>query len=633
MSMPSSKASRALGARVALVTMSLAVSAAVLAAQARPRAQAPAPASAEPASAAITSIRYTVTFNGQTARDRVIDVAMTFDVAGSAPVLLSLPAWTPGAYEISNFARNIIAFAPRPTVAGSAAAVLEWDKLDHDTWRIYPGSARSVTVATSYLADSLDVAASWTAPNLAMFNGTNLFLYPEGRSSDFAASVNVITEAGWKVATGMKPAVAAAAAHSYTAASYHDLVDMPFMVGQFDLDSVQIADRWTRLATYPARSLAGAQRADVWRALERMIPQQVAVFGDVPWDTYTIMQVADAGFPSASGLEHQNSHLDVVSPLAIGHPVLLGLYAHEIFHAWNVKRLRPAELSPYRYDRAQPTTLLWVSEGITDYYADLSLVRGGVSGPPDFYAATTTKIQSVDALAPVALEDASLATWIHPVDGSADSYYNKGSLAGLMLDVMIRDASDNRRSLDDVMRELYSTTAKRGTGFTVAQWWSAVSRAAGGRSFDDFNRRYVDGREAFPWVTVLPLAGMRLAADSILTPRLGVTTSPDSQGVIVTEILPGSSAAVAGVRVGDHLLAVGEVQVTNPNFGEQFRARYADQNGAPITIRVRRDQQTLSLPGRVEIAAQVQRRVEEDARAAPRAARIRDGILRGTVDR
>jgi predicted metalloprotease with PDZ domain len=632
--MKASPAPLARAARLVLFSLALASSAADLPAQARGGRTAPAPAvAADPVSAAITNVRYTVTFNSQTARDRTIDVAMSFDVTGTAPVLLSLPAWTPGAYEISNFARNIYVFAARPTAAGRSGDELAWDKLDFDTWRVHPAGARSITISTSYIADSLDVAAAWTAADLAVFNGTNLFFYPEGRPLDYAASVSVVTEAEWKVATGMKPSTAASTPHTYTAASYHDLVDMPFMVGHFDVDSMRIADRWTRLATYPSRSLEGAQRAEVWRAIEKMIPPQVAVFGDVPWDSYTVLQVADPSFPSASGLEHQNSHLDIISPLAIGHPLMLGLYAHEIFHAWNVKRLRPAELSPYRYDRAQPTTLLWVSEGITDYYADLSLVRGGVSSPAAFYEAVTAKIQSVDALPPIALEDASLSTWIHPVGGSADIYYNKGSLAGLMLDIMVRDASDNRRSLDDVMRDLYTTTARKGTGFTAAQWWAAVSRAAGGKSFDDFNRRYIDGREPYPWATMLPIAGMRLAADSILTPQLGVTTTADSQGVVVAEILPGSSAAAAGVKVGDYILAVGDVLVTNQNFGEQFRARYASQDGAPITIRVRRDQQTLSLAARIEIAAQVQRRVEEDTRASAKAARIREGILRGIVER
>ncbi len=593
----------------------------------------PAGAPADPVSGLITNVRYLVTYNSVTARDRTIQVAMTFDVAGPAPVMLSLPAWTPGAYEISNFAKNVMAFAVRTTRAGSAGDSLRWDKVDHDTWRIQPGTARSVTVSFSYLADSLDTAASWAAPDFAVFNGTNLFLYPEGRPAEFAATVSIATEADWKVVTGMKSATAASTPRTYAASNYHDLVDMPFMVGAFDVDSARIADRWTRFATYPARSVSPVQRAEVWRVLEKIIPPQVAVFGEVPWDTYTVMQVADSSFPSASGLEHQNSHLDVITPLAIGHPFMPSLYAHEVFHAWNVKRLRPAELSPYRYDRPQPTTLLWVSEGITDYYADLSLMRGGVSTAAGFYETTTGKIQKVDNLPPVALEDASLSTWVQPVEGTGDIYYDKGSLAGLMLDIMIRDATDNRRSLDDVMRDLYATTYKRGVGFTVAQWWAAVSRAAGGKSFDDFNRRYVDGRERYPWETLLPVAGMRVAADSIRVPVIGVTTQPDSTGIRVVEVLAGSSAATAGVRIGDYILAVGDIIVDDPNFGEQFRARYSAQQGAMIPIRVRRGAETVALQARVEISIQVQRRAEEDPAASAKAVRIRNGILRGVVDR
>jgi predicted metalloprotease with PDZ domain len=584
-------------------------------------------------SAPIANVRYLTTFNRVTARARTIEVAMTFDVTSAAPVLLSLPAWTPGAYEISNFARNVTAFAARATRTGTAGDSLDWDKIDHDTWRIQPGTARSVMVSFSYVADSLDTAASWATRDFVMFNGTNIFLYPEGRPAEFAAAVSVVTEPDWKVVTGMKPAAAASTPLSYSATNYHDLVDMPFMVGAFDVDSARIADRWTRFATYPARIVSPAQRAEVWRVLEKVIPPQVAVFGEVPWDTYTVMQVADSSFPSASGLEHQNSHVDIITPLAIGHPFLPSLYAHEVFHAWNVKRLRPVELTPYRYDRPQPTTLLWVSEGVTDYYADLSLVRGGVSTPAGFYETTTGKIQNVDNLPPVALEDASLSAWIQPIGGIASIYYDKGSLAGLMLDIMIRDASDNRRSLDNVLRDLYTTTYKRGMGFTTAQWWAAVSRAAGGRSFDDFNERYVDGRERYPWETLLPLAGMRAAADTIRVPVIGVTTEQDSGGIRVVDILPGSAAATAGVREGDYILAVGDIIVDDPNFGERFRAQYSNRAGAPISLRVRRGAETMTLQARVELSAQVQRRVEEDPNASAKAVRIRNGILRGVVDR
>src|SRR6185437_4325871 len=146
-------------------------------------------------------------------------------------------------------------------------------------------------------------------------------------------------------------------------------------------------------------------------------------------------------------------------------------------------------------------------------------------------------------------EDASLSTWIHPTDGSEYLYYPKGSLAGFALDIMIRDASDNQRSLDTVMRELYRTTYKAGRGFTAADWWGAVSRAAGGKSFAEFNAKYVDGREPYPWAQVLPLAGLRVATDTIREARLGISASQDSTGgVVIRQVMPGGAAEEAGVK-------------------------------------------------------------------------------------
>ncbi len=307
-------------------------------------------------SAPLSDIRYEVTFTRPNAARRVVSSAMTFTVGGDAPVILSLPAWTPGAYEISNFARNISNFS-----AEEAGNSLGWDKLDPDTWRVRPRGAGEVTVRFDYQADSLDNANTWARPDFLLFNGTNLFLYPEGRGFDFPASVTVNTETGWKIATGMT----SAGTRRFAASNYHDLVDMPFFVGQFDLDSAQISGSWVRFATYPAGSVTNGMRIAVWEALKRMIPAEVKVFGEVPWVTYSILQIADASYGGGSGLEHQNSHVDVLGPGMIGSPVMPSLYAHEIFHAWNVKRLRPSDLWPYRYDQEQPTPLLWISEGIT----------------------------------------------------------------------------------------------------------------------------------------------------------------------------------------------------------------------------------------------------------------------------
>jgi predicted metalloprotease with PDZ domain len=575
-------------------------------------------------SAPISNIRYEVSFDRGSAAARRLRVATTFDVDGPGPVLLSLPAWTPGAYEMSYFSRWVTGFAAQ----SAAGAALDWDQTDYDTWRIDPAGARSMTVRFEYIADTLDNAMSWTRPDFALFNGTNVFMYPEGRGLDFGARVTVRTETAWRVATGMPRDPASTAPNTFAASNFHDLVDFPFFVGRFDIDSAQIVGRWTRLATYPVGSVSGAYRRTVWDQIRRMIPPQVAVFaGEVPWDTYTILQAVDSTYRGGSGLEHQNSHVNVLTPLALGSDFLPSLYAHEIFHAWNVKRLRPEDLWPYVYDRPQPTALLWMSEGITDYYADLALVRGGVTDAAAFYNTTAGKINEVNEVPAVALEDASLSTWVHPVNGTGYIYYPKGSLAGFMLDIIIRDASDNRRSLDDVMRELYQSEYKRGSGFTNAEWWAAVTRAAGGRSFDDFYERYIDGREPFPWDSILPVAGLRAVRDP--QPRLGIFTSVDSAGIRITQLEPGGAAAEAGVREGDYLLAVGDIPVTDPEFGARFRDRYARASeGSPIALRVRRVAQTLNLGARLRFSPGAYR-IVPDANALPKARRIRDGILQG----
>ena len=584
-----------------------------------PRASAQGTATSAP----ITDISYEVTFTRANAAQRLVTSAMTFTVGGNAPVILSLPAWTPGAYEIANFARNVSSFA-----AEEAGNSLAWDKLDPDTWRVRPRGAGEVTVRFDYEADSLDNAHAWSRPDFLLFNGTNLFLYPEGRGFDFSATVSVNTETGWKIATGMT----STGPRTFASSNYHDLVDMPFFVGQFDLDSAQISGTWVRFATYPSGSVSGGARVAVWDALKRVIPAEVRVFGEVPWSTYSVLQIADLSYGGGSGLEHQNSHVDVVSPALLVTPILPSLYAHEIFHAWNVKRLRPSDLWPYRYDQEQSTPLLWISEGITDYYADLAEVRSGLISAVGFYSVTSDKISQVASLPPTALEDASLSTWIHPRDGTEYIYYPKGSLAGFLIDIIIRDASDNRRSLDDVMRELYNTDYKNNRGFTSDEWWSAVGRAANGKSFTDFYARYVDGREPYPWDAVLPLAGMRLARDTINSPQVGIESVQDSSGLHVTAVVPGSAAQMAGVLPGDLLLAVGGINVDDPAWSSKFRAKYGrSPEGSPMPIVVRRNGREQSLEARLHWVSRVESRVVEDPRASAKARRVREGILRGTT--
>jgi predicted metalloprotease with PDZ domain len=563
-----------------------------------------------------------VTFNPATAAIRSVMVEMSFDAAGSEPVLLSLPAWTPGSYGISYFARWVQDFE-----ATQDGSVIRWAKADHDTWRVHPRGSGRVRIRFRYLADQLDNSMSWSRSDFLMFNGTNLFFYPEGQPFDWPATVTIHTQPDWLIGTAM-PKAATPDGRTYTETNYHDLVDHPFFIGRLEIDSAMVAGRWMRLVTYPVGSVTGARRRWVWDGLQAMTAPLAGVFGDVPWPAYNLMQIADTSYGGAAGLEHKDSHVDVVAWHALDHPVLLSLYAHEIAHAWIVKRLRPADLVPYVYHTEQPTPLLWIGEGVTDYYADIALVRGGVTDSTEFLATTERKIRDVEGRPVVSMEDGSLSTWIKPVDGSHYSYYDHGSLAGLLLDVLIRDATNNARSLDTVMRALYDSTYRQGRGFTDDEWWRTVERI-GGRSFAEFRARYVNGRERLPYVAVLPLAGIRVQADTMRHMLIGVATGLDTIGFRVLDVLPGSAAADAGVEVGDYMLAVGEVSVTTEDFGAAFRQRYArSAPGTPIVIRVRRAGTELELPGELRTEEEISYRLGFEPRPSEKARRIRADLLR-----
>ncbi len=572
-------------------------------------------------SAAISDVHYTVTFGALQGIERGVNVQMTFNASGRDPVLLSLPVWTPGDYEIANYARNVTKFA-----ATSRGRQLTWDKATPSTWRINTENGGPVSVEFHYKADSLDNAASWAREEFLLFNGTNLFMYPEGRSFDFPATVTIQTEPNWRIITGMNQS----GARAFSAPNYHELVDHPFFVGKFDLDSAQVAGVWMRLSSYPAGVMKPAQRARLLDQMAKAIPSEVKVFAARPWLRYDIMQIADSGFGGMSALEHENSNVGVIGSEYLNEDFVPSVYAHEIFHSWNVKRLRPADMYPYRYESMQPTQWLWVSEGITDYYADLALVRGGVIASAGFLAAVEKKMSHTDAAGPIALTDASLQTWIHMSDGNGDIYYDKGSLAGLALDIMIRDASDNAQSLDDVMRSLYSADYKNGKGFTPGEWWAAVSKAAKGASFKDFNTKFVDGRDEFAWNQWLPKAGWRVRTDTIREPRLGVSTQVDSAGLLVVLTDPTGVAAVAGIKPGDVITSIGGIATTNPAW-ESWRTKYAKQEGASLPLGVMRGGKAMSVNAIVKMSVMTERKVEPDPAATEKAKKIRDGILKGTT--
>ncbi|MFL5481921.1 MAG: hypothetical protein ACJ8AK_06995 [Gemmatimonadaceae bacterium] len=572
-----------------------------------------------PRSIPIANVRYDVTVDSAGATMDKLKVEMSFSVTRPGDVLLALPAWAPGDYSLKWFARRVSEFT-----ANQDGKPLEWNKADPQTWRVAVPAAGRVRVAFRYLGDSIELGAQYThSPEFATLDCVGFCLYPVGQGFRWPATIVLHVDSTARVLTGLSRT---ANHNSWSAATYHELVDAPFFVGKFDIDSVKVSKVWVRLGSSPRGSASPESRARTLDLFSRLLPVEAAVFGETPLDDYVVLQRMDPSGDNRGGLEHANSQLVDLPEGKDWEGWHNFLYAHELFHLWNVKRLRPADMSPYLYDYIQPSMWLWVAEGITSYYANVSLVRARVNEPAAFYGVIASDIQQLRHAPPFAVTDASLSEWIQPTRGASGDYYAKGELLGLLLDILIRDGSNNRHSLDDVMRQLYTSTYKNSSrGFTGTDWWQTVSRYAGSKSFNDFNRRYVSGRDDLPVDSVLSLAGLALTTPK--QPAIEMSGERNGDCLKVTSVPAGSAVEAAGIRAGDCVVQAAGIPVVSEYSLREVRARNADTRLAslPFTIRRGTDVMTVAVPVRLVESDELAIRVVESA--SPKAKSIRDGIL------
>jgi len=551
-----------------------------------------------PAPLAAQVVRYEVSV--APSRSHLFRVKAEFPTGGRDTLYVSLPAWSPGNYEIQNYARYVRHFGATTTTGQP----LFWDRFDKKTWRVTTGSQDRVTVTFDYLADTIDLSLARLTTDFGQFLGTNLFLYEPGKL-DRPAEVRFALPAGWQVTTALK-----GSGGVYSAADYHELADAQTFVGKFSVDSIKVEGKWIRIALWPGEFYTAAVARNMRAALGKIAQTQDRLMGGPPYDTYTVFfNVIREPISFGGGLEHTASQYDIMPMMAFADPAgnlgdfMAPLMAHEYFHLWNVKRVRPAAMWPYDYSTEQYTPLLWWSEGVTDYYADLTNLRSGLWTDEAFLNNTNSDIQQVEqAPEPWSQEDGGVATWIDEVFvNSSQLYYPKGALTGMLLDISIRDATDNARSLDDVMRALYTRHYQKGQGFTTEQLL-ALLREFGMPDVDGFYQRFINGREPLPYETVFPKAGISVAKTVTSVPFLGVVAPPLDDGKVVVQLVePGSAASLAGVTPGDELLKIGEVDAQSAeDWSQVFRRRYQGQAGAPLTITVQRGNQTMALATKVQ---------------------------------
>ena len=451
------------------------------------------------------------------------EVAIDIDGARGDTLPLQLPVWSPGRYAKMDFARNVQEFS----ATGADGRALRWDKTDGSRWVVSTGGARSVRVRYRVFANMLSGTFSVLDTAHANWNGASLFMYVEGHKPN-PVTLEVRPPAGWQVVNGDTRSVNQA---HYRFENYDRLIDTPTEVAPAVLlDSFVVDGRRYRTMVHHNGPVPAAARERFVRDVEKVVRYENSVFGPPPLEQYTFL--FHIGYAGGDGMEHLYSTQIVNSaPWNDSAAVLPGITtaAHEYFHVWNVKRVRPVALGPFDYTREQYQPSLWVAEGWTQYYGLTALGRGGVVGREAFYATMAGLIQS-NLTAPGRKEvSARMASFHAPFwDGTAQpqpnngsqtffSYYTKGAGLALWLDLHLRAKSGNRRSLDDVFELLKRRTwnAKttsyylQGRGYTERDVEQAASEVAG-ENMHHWFERHVGGTHDVDYDALLAQAGLRL---------------------------------------------------------------------------------------------------------------------------
>ena len=585
---------------------------------------------------------------------RLLHVKAEFPSEGRDTLYLSLPAWSPGSYEIQNYARYLRHFTAsagsppartaerRPTGAAAAApgagktAPLFWDRLDKDTWRVVTGRSPSVTIEFDFLADTVDLSLARLADNFGQFLGTNVFLFEENRL-DRPAEVRFTLPRGWRVTTALRGRGGTA---PYTAGDYHELADAMTFIGSYALDSVQVDARWIRLAVWPTAAYTPAVARNLRTSVERMAAVQNRLMGGPPYDSYTVFfMIVDPGIQFGGGLEHSNSHFNILPQPAFADAsgnlgdFVVPLLSHEFFHLWNVKRIRPAEMWPYDYREEQYTPLLWWSEGVTDYYAALTNLRAGLWTDEQFLENVGENASTVNAAPePWSVEDGSVATWIHEIFvNSSQLYYPEGSLIGLLLDISIRDATNGAKSLDLVTRALFDNFYKQGRGITTADLLRLLTET-GMPQMDVFYQRYINGRDDLPYDSVFAKAGLVMRRDTTNEFAFGAELSLNPGGeIVVQRVLPTGSAGGAGVQTGDVIVKLDDLELRpTAQSIEAVRSRFRSRAGSPMTFTIRRGGREMRLTGPVKVEGRTRISVSRVDRPTERQEKVWQGLVTGS---
>jgi predicted metalloprotease with PDZ domain len=535
-------------------------------------------------------------------------------------VTVQMGAWN-ALYQIRDFSnrvRRVEAFA------GSERLLIE--KIDKQTWRAKGTGTIQISYAT-YWDDVGPFASQLNAEHAFINPAMILFYVPDRRAENTTISMNDVP-AEWRIETASALSMFQSGPNRYfliQSPNYDALADGPIEAGKFqEFDLPGISPRITVVVHGE-----NWRKKQVEEDLRRICEYELKLMDGAPFERYVFILHIGKG-AGGGGMEHANS-------TAIGtysDSSLPGVAAHEFFHLWNVKRIRPVSLEPVDYTKEQYTRALWFAEGVTSTYGSYTLVRSGIWSKEQFYADLGEQISELErrpANRWQSAEQSSLDAWLekYPLYNQPEnsvSYYTKGQVLGDLLDILIRDRTGNEKSLDDVLRAMNTDFAKQGKMYRDSLDVRLTAEKVAGGSFEEFFKKYVAGTESLPYQQILGLAGLELRSVEHRRATLGFRVERDSSGALfVRNVETDSSAAQAGLREGD--------VVINWNGGEVPRRleRWVREQkpGDVVKVRVRREEKDVSIEFRLGEAKETLYEVSEDAHASDKARHIREGMLRG----
>jgi len=575
-------------------------------------------------------IRYTLSFPAP--QTHYVEITATVPTGRRPDVELMMPVWTPGSYLVREYARNVEAM----TASGPDGRALDVDKSKKNHWRIATGGAASITVKYRVYCREMSVRTNWVEADFALLNGAPTFI----TLADLTPRPHEIVinpAAGWKRSVTALPAMNGGE-HHYRAPDYDTVVDSPIVIGNPAVYDFEVDGKKHSLVNVGEGGVFDGARAA--RDLEAIVKQDRQLWGFLPYDRYVFFNMITE---SGGGLEHKNSTVLMTNRWSTrtrrAYLGWLELASHEYFHAWNVKRLRPAELGPFDYENENITRSLWIAEGFTDYYADLQVLRAGLQSREEYLedlSSTIELLQTTPGRLVQSAEMASFDAWIkyyRPDENSNNtsiSYYTKGTVLAFLLDAKIRKATSGAKSLDDVMRLAYEKFSGP-KGYTPEQFRAVIEQVSG-QSLQRFWEAAVEGTSEVDYMDAVDAFGLRFKpaaqqpADRPSKPWLGMTTRNDNGRLVITQVQRGSPADVAGLNVDDEILAIDEFRVRADrleNRLEQYKS------GDKVSVLVARREQLVRIP--VSFGAEPQRawRLEVNPAATEAQRRLLDGWLRG----